>query len=48
MGASLLALAKSTYYTTCTVDAIPSISWFASTREGKLRVGAVCIIVTVM
>ena len=36
------------YYVTCTVDAVPSISWFASTNEGTLGVGAVCIIVAVM
>ena len=36
------------YYLTFTVDAIPSISCFASTREGTLGVGAVCIFVAVM
>ena len=35
-------------FVTCTVDTIPRISLFASTREGTLGVGAVCIIVAVM
>ena len=33
---------------TCAINTIPKVSWFASTREGTLGVGAVCIIVAVM
>ena len=36
------------YYVTCTVDTIPSVSCFASTREGTLGVDTVRIIVAVM
>ena len=35
-------------FLTFAVYTIPRISWFASTREGTLGVGAVCIIVAVM